>query len=404
MNFPFLVARRYLLSKKKTNIINILSLLSLIGVALSTAALVIILSVFNGFEQQIYKSYNSISPDIRITASQGKRFENDSALFDKIKKTDGVKAVIPTIEERAVLQFNGKTAIVTLLGFPDDGKTLYDFSKLMSFGDFYTSHDGQDFIILGYPLALKLKANLFALDPITVYAAKRGRHSTARLSQAFKTALIRPSGIYDIDDLFASEYAIVSFAFARKLFSMENQITAWDIKTDGETAKVQRRIKRLLGENFTVKNRYELNDTLFKMLKLEKFFVFATLSIILLIAAFNIVGSLSMIIIDKKEDIAVLKSMGAETRLVKRIFVLESLMISLFGALVGLAIGLIICAVQWKFGLVMMHGSYGSIPFPVAINWQDMFWVILVVLIIVVLIARLTVRSIPKEMQVVNKY
>lgn len=402
MKLPLRIARRYLFSKKKTNVINILSLLSVIGVLLSTAALVVILSVFNGFEDQILAAYNPVSPDMRITAKQGKRFVPDTTLLQKIKQTKDIELVVPVIRERGVLQFKGNMAIATVVGLPDEAAQIYDFDTLMQAGSFYTHYDGQEFVVLGYPIAAQLQTNLFAIDPIAVYAVKRGKRAVIQLSQAFKKELIRPAGVYDGDPKFTQEHVLVSYNFAKDLFSMGESISAWEIKlkNDASYAKIQEHLQTLLGDDYQVKNRYQLNDTLFKMLKLEKFFVFATLAIILLIAAFNIVGSLSMIIIDKKEDIAVLKSMGASTQLVKRIFVLESLMISLFGALVGLLLGLFVSWVQWQYGLVKMQSSYGSIPFPVAVQWQDIGLISFVVLIMGFLIALFTVRSIPKELKI----
>ncbi len=310
MNFPLRIACRYLFSKKKTNIINILSLISVIGVLLCTAALVIILSVFNGFEEQILAEYNPVSPDIRIASKQGKRFVPDSLALAKIKQLKGVECVIPVIRERAVIGYKNQTTLATVLGIPDEGEKIYDFAPLMQAGDFYTQYQGQDFIVLGMPIAMQIRANLFAIEPIEMYAAKRGKRSLSQMHQAFKKKLIRPAGVYDSDTKIKEDQAIVNYDFAKELFSMGNSISAWEIKTTAPNlnSEIQNKIQTILGQNYVVKERYQLNETLFKMLKIEKFFVFATLAIILLIAAFNIVGALSMIIIDKKADIAILNN------------------------------------------------------------------------------------------------
>ncbi|MBS9768241.1 MAG: ABC transporter permease [Flavobacteriaceae bacterium] len=403
MRLAFHIARRYLFSKKKTNIINILSLLSVIGVLLSTASLVIVLSVFNGFEEQILDSYNTISPDVKITAKTGKRFVPDTVLLHKIKQIEGVELVIPTITERAVLQFEDRTAISTILGLTDEGTRIYRFDSLMQGGDFYTHHNGAEFIVLPYEKAEELRANLFALNPIQIYVAKRGKkRSASQLAQSFKKELLRPSGVYDsnVGSRFNDAYALVSYDFAKELFSMGESISAWEVKTQGGVSveDVCAEIQNIVGDSYVVKDRYQLNETLFRMIKLEKFFVFATLAMILLIAGFNIVGSLSMIIIDKKEDVAVLKSMGATQGMVKQVFVLESLMISLFGAFIGLVLGLLVSWAQWKFQFITMQESYNAIPFPIAIHWEDILLIILLVLLIGFLIALFTVRSIPKEL------
>ncbi len=402
MKFSLRIASRYLFSKKKTNVINILSLLSVIGVLLSTAALVIILSVFNGFEKQILAEYNPISPDISITAKHGKRFVPDATILAKLKQKEGVECVIPVIRERAVIEFQNRTALATLLGIPDEGQQIYDFETLMQSGDFYTHYEGKDFIVLGLPIALQIRANLFAIEPIHIYAAKRGKRSLSQLNNVFKKAALRPAGVYDTDTKIREEQAIVSYDFAKKIFSMGETISAWEIKAKQgfSTVKLRDEIQELLGSAYVVKERYELNATLFRMLKIEKFFVFATLAMILLIAAFNVVGSLSMIIIDKKEDIAVLKSMGATQRIVKQIFVAESLMISLFGAIVGIVLGLVVSGLQWKFEFIRMPENYGYMPFPISVKWQDITLIMLVVIVMGFLVAFFTVRSIPKRLRI----
>lgn len=397
MKLPFFIAGRYLFSKKTTNIINVLSLISFIGILLISCALVIILSAFSGFEKQILDAYNPVNPDIRITAKEGKSFVPDTALLEKIKRLDGVELVVPIIQEKGILRFKENTSIATFMGLPPEGEQIYDFDTLMYAGEFYTSHNGYDFVVVGYPIAVQLQLDLFSLDPMQVYATKRGKRSGMSLQKAFNSENIRPSGVYDADPEFTKEHVVVSFDFAKKLFSMDNRITSWEVKSKntnfGSTIK---KIKGILGADFEVRNRYELNPTLFKILKVEKLFVFLILALILFIAGFNIVGSLSMIIIDKKNDIGVLQSMGASRRLIKRIFVIESLMISLFGAFFGLAIGLVVSLLQQNYGFI----TYGAIPFPVHIQWGDILLIIGVVLLIGFVIALFTVRSIPRELEI----
>lgn len=402
MKFPLRIALRYLFSKKKTNIINILSLLSVIGVLLSTVALVIILSVFNGFEQQILAEYNPISPDIRITAKEGKRFVPDTVVLEKIKQIKGVEFVVPVIRERAVIAFKGKTVLATLLGISDKGQQIYNFETLMEAGDFYTHYNGSNFIVLGLPIAVQLRANLFAIEPLEIYAAQRGKRSLSQLNRAFKKERLRLAGVYNSNAKIKEEQAIVNYDFAKQIFSMGKSISAWEIKTEkgGDNVQIRDEIKELLGDKYVVKERYELNATLFRVVKIEKLFVFATLVIILLIAAFNVVGALSMMIIDKKEDIAVLKSMGVTQSIIQNIFVIESLFVSLLGAFGGVVLGLFISGLQWQFGFIRMPENYDSIPFPVLIKWEDIVLIIAVVLIIGFLVAFFTVRSIPKKLQI----
>lgn len=397
MNFPFFIAGRYLFSKKKTNIINILSLISFFGILLISAALVIILSAFSGFEKQILDAYNPVNPDIRITAKEGKSFVPDTVLLQKIKQIEDVELVVPIIKEKGILRFKDNTSIATFIGLPSGGEQIYDFDTLMYAGEFYTFHNGYNFAVVGYPIAVQLQLDLFSLEPMQVYATKRGKRSGMSLQKAFNSEIVRPAGVYDADPEFTKEHVVVDFDFAKELFGMGNRITSWEIKLkNSNSGSIIKKIKAILGVGFDVKNRYELNPTLFKMLKVEKLFVFLILALILFIAGFNIVGSLSMIIIDKRNDIGVLQSMGASQRLIKRIFIIESLMISLLGAFVGVVIGLIVSVLQRSYGFI----SYGTIPFPVHIQWLDILLIVCVVLIIGSTIALFTVRSIPRELKV----
>lgn len=399
MNFPFFVARRYLFSKKSTNIINILSILSLLGVLLSTAALVIVVSVFNGFEKQIVDSYNPISPDIRIEPRKGKTFRNDTLLAEKIERLEQVAQVLPVVSERVILEFEGRILIANALGVSKAVENVYAIDSLMREGAFYTTYEEKEYVVMGYPLAARLQMNLFSVEPLAIYALKSGRIKSTNLSQAFRKRYIRPAGYFDGYPEFSAENIFISFSFAQELFQLQNRISYWDLKLEIEAnqGEVVKEIAKLVGDEFVVKTRFQLNETLFRMLKIEKFFVFVTLAIIFLIAAFNIVGALSMIISDKREDAMLLERLGATTQLTTRIFMMESLLIATLGTFFGLLLGLFFCMLQSRYGIVVMHMSSTSLPFPVVVRFADILLVLVVSLSIGFFIAIVTVKQIVKS-------
>ena len=359
MNFPFYIARRYLFSRKSHNIINIISLISAIGVMIVTAALVIVLSVFNGFARLSESLFNSFNPDMAITLKKGKTFGNAEMDIRRIKKIKGVKYVTEVIEENALMKYLDKQSIVTLKGVSSDFEKMCGIDTMMSGGHFILEQGDMNFAVLGYGIADYLGANLNDFkNPITVYVARRDADFSNVFENAFSTASIFPSGTFSIQADFDVKYVILPLRFMKQILGYRDELTSLEIGLDkrADPARVQKDLQIAAGDKFRVKNRYEQQEIIYKIFRTEKWAIVMILAFILLIATFNVIASISMLILEKKKDIAVLQSLGAGKTLVQRIFMIEGLLISFFGALAGLILGAAICWAQIQFGLVRLGG------------------------------------------------
>jgi lipoprotein-releasing system permease protein len=376
----FYIARRYLISKKSVNVINLISGISVAGVTVGTFALVAILSVFNGMESSIKSMFSSFDPDIKITAAKGKSFDAGESNFEALKLITGVATVTPVIEADALLRYGeDRQYFATLKGVPANYNEIAKLdSTFITGGRFLLESDQAPFAVVGQGVAYYLSVGLNFTDPIHIYTLKKGITGRPSLSNAIKHSSIYASGVFANQQEIDSKYVLVSFAFAQELFDMGNQITSVEIGlTEGTSADdIKPEIIRVLGEKFVVKTQFEQHELFYKVMKSEIWFIFIILGFILVIASFNILGSLSMLIIDKKADIAILQSMGANQKLVKTIFLFEGWMISLAGAALGLVLGVLVCWIQIEFGLLRIPGNEGSFIFsayPVEIRITDLF-------------------------------
>lgn len=363
MNLPFYIARRYLISKKSHNVINIISGVSVVGVTIGTMALIIVLSVFNGFQDIVESLFNSFDPDLKITAIKGKSFDANQLNRDKIIEIPGVLRYTEVVEETALLKFRGKQYLATMKGVSPDYETLSGLDTMLIDGELKLTKDGSPFAILGFGIAYTLGIGGHDQpEPLTVYLPKRNRENLAGFSQAFNTKHIFPAGIFSIQQDFDSEYMIVPINFARELLEYENEVTSIEIglKKGFEIEKVQSKIEEIAEDEFKVANRYQQQELLYKIMRSEKWAIFLILTFILIIATFNVIGSLTMLIIDKKKDISVLRSMGASVKLIHRIFLTEGLLISVSGAFLGIFLGGLICWLQQFFGLIKLNAGSGS--------------------------------------------
>ncbi|MBL6949817.1 MAG: FtsX-like permease family protein [Bacteroidales bacterium] len=388
MNLSFYIAKRYFKSKKSHNVINIISMISVIGVTIGTMALIIVLSVFNGFEKLVVSLFDSFNPDIQITLREGKIFPDTDIPQSLLKEIPGVVYLTEVMEENALMRYKDKQTIVTLKGVGPDFQRMTGVDTMMVEGRFLLRREGKDFAVLGYGVAYYLNANLDDyLNPITVFVPSRTGRIGSSLEQAFSQEHIFPAGFFSIQQDFDMKYAIMPLRFIRKLLDYTNQITAIEIKLqDGaDHSKLQKQIEAVVGEKFVVKNRFQQQELLYNIMKSEKWAIFLILAFILLLATFNVVGSLSMLILDKKKDIAVLQSMGASRKLIKRIFMTEGMMISLIGAVTGMIIGGVICWLQQVFGLIRMGGPDSTFvvdSYPVQMQPLDFILVFLTVVLI----------------------
>ncbi len=357
MNFPLFIARRYLFSRKSHNIINIISMISGIGVMIVTAALVIVLSVFNGFARLSESLFNSFNPDMAITLKKGKTFRSGELDISRIKKIKGVKYVTEVVEENALMKYLDKQSIVTLKGVSRDFGKMCGIDTMMAAGHFILEEGDMNYAVLGYGIADYLGANLNDFkNPITIYVARRDADFSNVFDNAFSTASIFPSGTFSIQTDFDVKYVLLPLRFMKQILGYHDELTSVEIGLDktADPAKVQQALMETAGDKFRVKNRYEQQEIIYKIFRTEKWAIVMILAFILLIATFNVTASISMLILEKKKDIAVLQSLGATKTLVQHIFLIEGLLISFSGALAGLIIGGGICWAQIRFGLVRL--------------------------------------------------
>jgi len=388
LNFPFYIARRYLVSKKSHNIINVISGISVTGVGIGTMALIIVLSVFNGFDRLVTSLFSSFNPSIRITASHGKTFELKSLPVDELRKIPGVLHITEVIEEDALMKYKDNQAIVTIKGVSESFTKMSGLDTMMVEGDFILEDGDRDFALLGYGVAGTLNANLQDyINPITVYVPRRDATFSGGFENAFNSDVIFPSGFFQIQWEYDIKYAILPLRFVKKLLDYGDERTAIeiDLAKNADQQAVQKKIGLIAGSKFTVKNRFQQQEILYKIMISEKNYIFMILTLILIIATFNVIGTLSMLILDKKKDSAVLQSMGASQHQIRRIFLLEGVMISLTGALLGLVLGAIVCWLQIRFGLVRLGSADSSFvvsQYPVDMQLTDFIVVLVTVLAI----------------------
>jgi len=400
LNLPFHIAKRYLFSKKKQNVINIISLISVIGVTIGTMALVIVLSAFNGFDGLIRDLFGSFDPDLKILPTKGKTFVPDSA-FEQIRTMENVVFYSEVLEENALLKYGNRQRPAIVKGVDDEFTLMTGIDTMMVEGSFVLNRPKHQFAVLGYGVALNLGVGLTFVDPIKFYVPKR----TAKLGQnpmdAFTTEYLYPSGYFTIQQDFDSKYVLVPLDFARKLFSYTNEVSAIElsVKNQNEIEHVKDQVQALLGNDFVVKNRFELHDVLFKMMQSEKMAIFVILAFILIIASFNVIGSLTMLILDKKQDIATLRSMGADQKTIQKVFLIEGWLISVSGAAIGVLLGVVICFLQIKFGFITLPGGGEFIvnSYPVDVHFTDIFIIFTTVVLIGYVASRFPVRYITKH-------
>jgi len=402
LNFPFYIARRYLISKKSHNIINIISAISITGVAIGTMALIIVLSVFNGFEKLVISLFSSFNPDIQVTAVKGKTFDISAIPIGQLKKIPGVAYLSEVIEEDALVKYKDKQTIVTIKGVSEDFIHITGIDTMMSEGKFILQDKGQDFAVPGYGIAATLGANLQDyLNPLVVYVPRRDVSFAGGFETAFNSGVVFPSGFFSIQQDYDVKYVLLPLRFVKELLDYKNERTSLELglakKADQE--KVQGKIKDLLGNGYTVKNRFQQQEILYKIMRSEKLYIFLILAFILFMATFNVIGSLSMLILDKRKDITVLRSMGCNQQIIRRIFFMEGILTSLIGAIAGLALGALLCWVQIRFGIIALGDADSSFvvsAYPVHMQVSDFFIVLSTVLFVGCLAAWYPVYNIRK--------
>ncbi|GAB3230714.1 FtsX-like permease family protein [Hymenobacter seoulensis] len=377
MNVPLLIARRYFLSKKKRNIISIISNISMVGVAVGTMALIIVLSVFNGLEDLVRSLYGKSDSDLLITAVQGKSFPVDARLLAKLRATAGVGIITEVIEDNALLQYRDRQMVVKMKGVSDNYYKQSNIDSAIVDGNHDLHRDGLDYALLGAGVQHELSITLDnRFSPMRLlYPRNTGRKTLSMNPEtAFTEQNILAGGVFLIEQHIDDSYVFVPLEFAQQLLRYENRRTALEVKVKPgrDIAQVKDELKQELGKTFKVLDSDEQHVSLLKAIKVEKMFVFITFAFILLIASINIFFSLSMLVIDKRKDIAVLMAMGASTRTIRNIFLLEGAIVAQVGAITGLVLGVGICWIQQTFHVVSMGMATSVVDsYPVKMQFAD---------------------------------
>ncbi|UYZ58340.1 ABC transporter permease [Hymenobacter latericus] len=393
MNVPFLIAWRYFRSKKKRNIISIISNISMIGVAVGTMALIIVLSVFNGLEDLVRSLYGKSDPDLKITAVQGKSFAVDSFLLQRLGTVPGVGLVTEVIEDNALLRYHERQMVVKMKGVSENYYGQSDIDSAIVDGDHRLRRNGEDFALIGagvqHELSIALENRFSPLQLLYPRNTPGKRTLSINPENAFNQEPILAGGVFAIEQHVDDSYIFVPLEFAQRLLKYGNRRTSLEVNVAGRPIdEVQTELKQLLGGQFQVLNSDEQHVSLLKAIKVEKMFVFITFAFILLIASLNIFFSLSMLVIDKRKDVAILMAMGATPNTVRRIFLMEGAIVAQVGAITGLVLGVSICWLQQRFELVSMGMATSVVnAYPVKMQLSDVVWVGIAIVLITITVS-----------------
>lgn len=380
MNFPFFISRRYLFSKKSTHVINIISFISMTGIAVATMALVIVLSVFNGFRDLVASFFTNFDPQIEVVPAKGKSAPADAPALDKIRRLPFVDVATNCVEDQALAVYQDKQAMVVVKGVDDNFDRLTHIGDILQGdGEFSLHAANLEYGVLGARLAMNLGTGARWNGYLKVFAPQRqGQLDMMDPTSGFVVdSLISPGVVFQVkQSKYDSRYMLTSINFARRIFGMQGEITSLELRlkpgTDMTSARDE--IQKICGDKFIAKDRYQQQEDTFKIMKVEKFIAYIFLTFILIVACFNIIGSLSMLIIDKREDVNTLRNLGANDRQITRIFLFEGRMISAIGAVIGIGVGLLLCWLQQTYGLVALGQSAGSFvvdAYPVSVHYAD---------------------------------
>ena len=392
MNFPFYIARRYLFSKKSHHAINVISGVSVCGVALATLAMVCTLSVFNGFQDLVATMFTAFDPEIKITAANGKVFDSQDERIQLLRDLPEIEVFSESLEDNAMVQYKGRQAMVVIKGIEDNFNQLTAIDSILyGRGEWILRDEVVDYAVPGIELVSVLGTGIRFLDPLEVYAPKRGaKINVANPSTSFESSYLHSSGlVFAVNQQkYDASYILTSLSFARDLFQYDTEVSSIELRiaADADVKEVKKDIKRMLGNDFLVQDRYEQQADTYRIMEVEKLISYVFLSFILLIACFNVIGSLSMLIIDKRNDVVTLRNLGADDQLVSRVFLFEGYMITFFGALIGVGLGLILCFIQQEFGIIPLGsgdsaGAFVVDAYPVSVYAIDVILVLITVLV-----------------------
>ena len=408
MRLSFFIAKRYLISKKSHNLINIISIISVVGLSVGTMALIVVLSVFNGFEDVIKSLYTTFNADLQVTPAVGKTFHYSDFPYEKIIGIEGVAGISEVVEEDALFKYMDKQHIARIKGVSDNFVELSRIDTMTVNGSFILQEGNSDFAVVGSGIAWYL--NIYPQNVsnlLSIYVPRRGNASSFNFENAFNNRALHPTGVFSIQQEFDEKYVFVPLQFARELLEYTDEVTSVEIRYNRgvDDENIQGIVQSIIGNGYVVKNRFQQNESLFKILRSEKTAIFLILVFILILSSFNMIGSLSILIIEKNKDIKILASMGANMKLIKKIFFTEGMLISLMGSIIGLVVGFVILFFQENYGLLQLGGGEGAFvisAYPVKMQLLDFIYVLGTVMAIGIFATIYPVLYLTKESSVIK--
>ena len=406
MNFPFFIARRYLFSKKSTHVINVISSISVIGVAVATMALVIVLSVFNGFHDLVASLFTSFDPQLKVVPVEGKTAPSDDPILTQIRLLPEVDVATETVEDQALAIYQGKQAMVKIKGVEDNFSELSHITDILYGDGTYSLHAANlEYGILGIRLAQTMGIGAQWDGYLKIYAPKKeGQLDLSNPGEGFVAdSLNSPGVLFSVrQSKYDKNYIVTSIAFARNLFGQQGMLSDLEIrlKEGSNLNAVKAEMQKIAGTKYKVLDRFEQQEDTFKIMSIEKLMAYIFLTFILVVACFNIIGSLSMLIIDKKNDVVTLRNLGANDKQITRVFLFEGRMIAVIGAVIGIGLGLLLCLLQQQYGFVRLGESEGSFivdAYPVSVHYTDVAIIFVTVIAVGWLAVWYPVRALSKR-------
>lgn len=407
MNFPFFIARRYLFSKKSTHVINVISSISVIGVAVATMALVIVLSVFNGFHDLVASLFTSFDPQLKVVPVEGKTAPSDDPILTQIRLLPEVDVATETVEDQALAIYQGKQAMVKIKGVEDNFSELSHITDILYGDGTYSLHAANlEYGILGIRLAQTMGIGAQWDGYLKIYAPKKeGQLDLSNPGEGFVAdSLNSPGVLFSVrQSKYDKNYIVTSIAFARNLFGQQGMLSDLEIrlKEGSDLNAVKAEMQKIAGIKYKVLDRFEQQEDTFKIMSIEKLMAYIFLTFILVVACFNIIGSLSMLIIDKKNDVVTLRNLGANDKQITRVFLFEGRMIAVIGAVIGIGLGLLLCLLQQQYGFVRLGESEGSFivdAYPVSVHYTDVAIIFVTVIAVGWLAVWYPVRALSKRL------
>ena len=385
MNLPLYIAIKYFFSKKKIGYVHLLSIITQVGIAIGTAALVLVLSVFNGFENLVLDMYNVFDPHIKITSAEGKNFQNKK-IIDLLLLEEEINVFSSVLEEKVLVEYNKKQYLATIKGVDTNYNKLTNFDSILVNGDYIDNFQKTNVAVVGRGVAYYLSMNIGSFfENMTIYLPNRNSKNMLKIENAFVSSSISPVGIFGVQQEIDSKYIITPISFVQNLIQKQQYVSAIEInlKEKSKMLDFQKMLSEELGEKYLIKNQYQQQDFLFKILNTERLVVLLILIFIMIISAFNIISSLAVLIIDKKKDIDQLNNLGLDKQSIRKVFTYKSMLGVLSGSFFGLLFGFSLAYLQQEFGFVKMgEGSFVIDAYPVKILLKDLIFIQIIVLLI----------------------